>query len=64
MARYVTSSVTHSSVLTTGEVGQMESQDYAKKAFQWAKALRLLDPSIKLISCGGLSTHFAQIETF
>ncbi|KAF9003031.1 glycoside hydrolase superfamily [Cyathus striatus] len=34
------------------QVGQMESQDYAKKAFQWAKALRLLDPSIKLISCG------------
>ncbi len=35
------------------QVGQMESQDYAKKAFQWAKALRLLDPSIQLISCGG-----------
>ncbi|KAF8970851.1 glycoside hydrolase family 51 protein [Flammula alnicola] len=34
------------------QVGQMESQDYAKKAFQWAKALRLLDPTIKLISCG------------
>ncbi|KAG6878359.1 hypothetical protein C0992_008255 [Termitomyces sp. T32_za158] len=34
------------------QVGQMESQDYAKKAFQWAKALKLLDPSIKLISCG------------
>lgn len=30
----------------------MESQDYAKKAYQWAKALRLLDPSIQLISCG------------
>ncbi|RDB15655.1 putative alpha-L-arabinofuranosidase C [Hypsizygus marmoreus] len=34
------------------QVGQMESQDYAKKAFQWAKALKLLDPDIKLISCG------------
>ncbi|KAF9558449.1 glycoside hydrolase family 51 protein [Agrocybe pediades] len=34
------------------QVGQMESQDYAKKAFQWAKALRLLDPTIKLIACG------------
>ncbi|KAF5346825.1 hypothetical protein D9756_010564 [Leucocoprinus leucothites] len=33
-------------------VGQMESQDYSKKAYQWAKALRLLDPSIQLISCG------------
>lgn len=39
------------------QVGQMESQDYAKKAFQWAKALRLLDPSIKLISCGGAWSH-------
>jgi len=34
-------------------VGQMEAADYAKVAFQWAKALRLLDPSIKIISCGG-----------
>jgi len=32
--------------------GQMEAEDYAKKAYQWAKALRLLDPSIKLVSCG------------
>lgn len=36
----------------------MESQDYAKKAFQWAKALRLLDPTIKLISCGGKVVFF------
>ncbi|KAF8873880.1 glycoside hydrolase family 51 protein [Infundibulicybe gibba] len=34
------------------QVGQMQAKDYAKKAFQWAKALRLLDPSIKLIGCG------------
>ena len=34
-------------------VGQMEAHDYAKKAYQWAKALKLLDPSIKLVSCGG-----------
>ncbi|KAJ7591542.1 glycoside hydrolase family 51 protein [Mycena floridula] len=34
------------------QVGQMESQDYAKIAYQWAKALRLLDPTIQLISCG------------
>ncbi|KAE9394577.1 glycoside hydrolase family 51 protein [Gymnopus androsaceus JB14] len=34
------------------QVGQMESQDYAKKAFQWAKAMKLLDPKIELISCG------------
>ncbi|KAJ8454439.1 hypothetical protein ONZ45_g19305 [Pleurotus djamor] len=35
------------------QVGQMEADEYAKKAFQWAKALRLLDPKIQLISCGG-----------
>ncbi|KAL0579513.1 hypothetical protein V5O48_002506 [Marasmius crinis-equi] len=34
------------------QVGQMTAEDYAKKAYQWAKALKLLDPSIKLISCG------------
>ncbi|KAF7304465.1 Glycoside hydrolase family 51 protein [Mycena chlorophos] len=34
------------------QVGQMSAEDYAKTAFQWAKALRLLDPSIKLVSCG------------
>nr|GAT43895.1 glycoside hydrolase family 51 protein [Mycena chlorophos] len=34
------------------QVGQMSAGDYAKTAFQWAKALRLLDPSIKLVSCG------------
>ena len=26
--------------------------DYGKKAYQWAKALKLLDPSITLIACG------------
>ncbi|KAF9031874.1 glycoside hydrolase family 51 protein [Hymenopellis radicata] len=40
------------------QVGQMESQDYAKKAYQWAKALKLLDPTIELISCG--ETGFAD----
>ncbi|KAJ7214566.1 glycoside hydrolase family 51 protein [Mycena pura] len=34
------------------QVGQMTAEDYAKKAFQWAKALRLLDPTIKLVSNG------------
>jgi alpha-N-arabinofuranosidase len=34
------------------QVGQMEANDYAKKAYQWAKAMKLLDPTIKLISCG------------
>lgn len=40
------------------QVGQMTKEDYAKKAYQWAKALKLLDPSIVLILCGetGFST--------
>ncbi|KAI5928067.1 glycoside hydrolase superfamily [Camillea tinctor] len=34
------------------QVEQMTKEDYAKKAVQWAKALRLLDPDICLILCG------------
>jgi alpha-N-arabinofuranosidase len=34
------------------QVEQMTKDDYAKKAYQWAKALKLLDPSIVLILCG------------
>ena len=36
----------------------MTKEDYAKQAYQWAKALKLLDPSIELILCGetGYST--------
>lgn len=34
------------------QVEQLTKEDYAKKAFQWAKALRLLDPSISLVLCG------------
>ena len=30
----------------------MTKEDYAKKAYQWAKALKLLDPTIALILCG------------
>jgi alpha-N-arabinofuranosidase len=30
----------------------MTKEDYAKKAYQWAKALKLLDPSITTILCG------------
>lgn len=32
----------------------MTKEDYAKKAFQWAKALKLLDPSIILVAAGEL----------
>lgn len=34
------------------QVGQMTSEEYSKTAFQWAKALKLLDPSLCLILCG------------
>ena len=34
------------------QVEQQTKEDYAKKAAQWAKALRLLDPSLCLILCG------------
>ncbi|KAI0025102.1 glycoside hydrolase family 51 protein [Xylariomycetidae sp. FL0641] len=34
------------------QVEQMTAADYAKKAAQWAKALRLLDPDICLVLCG------------
>ena len=34
------------------QVGQLTKEDYAKKAYQWAKALKLLDPTITLILCG------------
>lgn len=44
-------------------VGQMEAEDYAKNAFQWAKALRLLDPNIKLVSCGGAITIRSALFT-
>lgn len=34
------------------QVGQMTKETYAHQAYQWAKALKLLDPSIILILCG------------
>ncbi|RWA04060.1 hypothetical protein EKO27_g11045 [Xylaria grammica] len=34
------------------QIEQMTAEDYAKKAFQWTKALRLLDPDIVLVLCG------------
>lgn len=34
------------------QVGQMTQEDYSKKAAEWAKAIKLLDPNVKLISCG------------
>lgn len=34
------------------QVGNLGPTDYAKKAKQWAHGLKLVDPSICLISCG------------
>ena len=34
------------------QVEQASKEDYAKKAFQWGKALKLIDPDIELILCG------------
>jgi alpha-N-arabinofuranosidase len=34
------------------QVAQDSKESYAAKAIQWAKAIRLLDPSIKLVLCG------------
>lgn len=45
------------------QVGQMSKEAYATQAYQWAKALKLLDPSIELILCGmdGYSTWDAYV---
>lgn len=34
------------------QVGHLSAADYTKQAARWAHALRLVDPSIKLVSCG------------
>lgn len=47
----------------TWQVGQMTKESYAEKAWQWAKALKRLDPKIELILCGqdGLSYWDAHV---
>jgi alpha-N-arabinofuranosidase len=44
--------LTYSQVWGPWQVEQMTAEDYSKKASQWAKALKLLDPSLCLILCG------------
>jgi alpha-N-arabinofuranosidase len=34
------------------QVGQMSADEYAREAARWAKAIRRLDPGVKLVSCG------------
>lgn len=44
------------------QVGQMTKEAYADKAYQWAKAMKLLDPSIVLILCG--ETGYSSWDTY
>src|ERR1019366_1868035 len=41
----------------------MTKETYADKAYQWAKAIKLLDPNIELVLCGqdGTSTWDAYV---
>jgi alpha-L-arabinofuranosidase len=34
------------------QVGQMSAEEYVREATRWARAIRMLDPSAKLIGCG------------
>jgi alpha-N-arabinofuranosidase len=34
------------------QVGQMSADEYVREAARWAKAIRRLDPAVKLVSCG------------
>jgi alpha-N-arabinofuranosidase len=34
------------------QIKQMTKENYALEAYQWAKALKLIDPSIELVLCG------------
>ena len=34
------------------QIEQMTQEAYAEKAYQWAKALKIVDPSIELVLCG------------
>lgn len=34
------------------QVGKLSATDYAKQAYRWAHGLKLVDPTIKLVSCG------------
>jgi alpha-N-arabinofuranosidase len=44
------------------QVGQMTKEAYADKAYQWAKAMKLLDPSVVLILCG--ETGYSTWDTY
>lgn len=35
-----------------GQVGSLSAQEYAAEATRWARAIKLVDPTVKLVSCG------------
>jgi len=35
-----------------GQVGAMSSSEYVREATRWARAIKMLDPNAKLVSCG------------
>ncbi|KAF8460253.1 glycoside hydrolase superfamily [Kalaharituber pfeilii] len=50
--RYRSNSALGNEIGGPWQIGHLTKEDYAKKAFQWAKALKLLDLNIILILCG------------
>lgn len=45
------------------QVGALSAEEYTREAVRWARAIRMLDPSAKLVSCGwdGLSAWDSQV---
>ncbi|CAE6479625.1 unnamed protein product [Rhizoctonia solani] len=44
------------------QIGQLPAKEYAQKAHQWAHALKSMDPSIVLISCGEIGVSSWDYE--
>lgn len=45
------------------QVGHLSATDYTKKAARWAHGLRLVDPTIKLVSCGNQVSSFSLLRS-
>ncbi len=45
------------------QIGARSAEEYTREAVRWARAIRMLDPSVKLVSCGwdGLSAWDSQV---
>jgi alpha-N-arabinofuranosidase len=45
------------------QIGALSAEEYSREAVRWARAIRMLDPSVKLVSCGldGLSAWDSQV---